>query len=171
MGKTNRELPLEHLEEEKHAMRWLASKGYSLEEIRDFCWRDVDEFDKIVRAKREVFFTKYDREIGAIYTDKREKEIVIQIDDERVADFFAHSRIYSYFCFPSVRPYNAWRKEASLASLFSLCEIEDICQEELQKPCISILTMPAQFDTIKVSKENIEKTKTKELAKEVAALR
>ncbi len=169
MSKTNRGLPLEHLEAEYRAMRWLAANGYTLEEIQKFSWADVDEFDKKARAKREVFFIKYDRETGQIIADKREKELLIPIDDREVAEFFAHSRVYCHWCFVSERPLS-WRKEKSLASLFPLCKIEEICgkPKPVEKSFISSLTQGQGFGTIKVSKVNIQNTKTKEQAMEAA---
>ena len=172
MGKINRELPLEHLEAEKKAMRWLASKGFTLEEIQMFSWHDVAEFDKEIRVKREFFFIKYDSKSGELVSEKGEHKYTIQIDDGEVLNFFAHSRIYSYFCFPSRKPMSAWRREYGLNSLFSLCEIRDIIRGG--QGCdqwTSVLTLPGGFGKIELSKENIEKAKTKEQAKEAALVK
>ena len=167
MGKNNRVLPLEHLEAEYRAIRWLYEIGLSCKEIQVFSWRDVDEFDKKIRLKREMFFTKYDPGTGMILTDKREKQLLVEIDDREVAEFFAHSRIYCHWCFIEKKPLS-WRKDKSIDSLFPLCKIEEICGGCENNSWISALTITQGFGTIKISKENIEKTKTKEQAKEAA---
>lgn len=167
MGKNNRVLPLEHLKAEYRAMRWLYKIGLSCKEIQVFSWRDVDEFDKKVRLKRELFFAKYDPKTDILVSDTREKQLLIDIDDREVMEFFAHSRIYCHWCFIEKKPLS-WRKDKSIDSLFPLCKIEEICSDESKNSWISALTIESEFGTIKVSKENIEKTKTKEQAKEAA---
>ena len=164
MAKINREIPLEHLKMEKRVMRWLYGLGYTFEEIQKFSWRDVDEFEKKLRMNREVFFIKYDPTTGKMDVEKGNKYIELPIEDEEIANFFRYSRIYCHWCFVCKKPLS-WRREKSLDALFPLCKIEEICAGEDKNHTLNALTNNLEFDSIKLSKENIENTKTKELAK------
>lgn len=168
MTTNNRELPLEHLNMEKRVMRWLYDLGYSFEEIQKFSWREVDEFEKKIRMDREVFFVKYDLKTGEMTVEKGKKHLEIPIEDEYVANFFRYSRIYCQWCFICKKPLS-WRREKSIDSLFPLCKIEEICIGRSQKVDLNALTNEGKFARIKLSEENIEKAKTKELAEGGAA--
>ena len=166
MANFNRELPLEHIRAEMRAMRWLYTLGYSFEEIQKFSWREVDEFDRKIRMDREVFFAKYELKTGKIDIKKERKHMEIPIDDENVAVFFRYSRIYCQWCFVCKKPLS-WRREKSVDSLFPLCKIEEICMgqdyEADKTHKIDALTNEDKFARIKLSKENIESTETREL--------
>lgn len=163
MATINRELPLEHLRMEMRVMQWLYGLGYTFKEIQKFNWSNVDEFEKKLRMDREVFFIQYDLKTGKMKVEKGKKHLEIPIDDDYMVRFFRYSRVYCHWCFICKKPLS-WRKDKSIDSLFPLCKIEEICTGGKNNANLNALTKGLEFDRIKLSKENIEKAKTKELA-------
>ena len=60
----NRAWGNDYLQKEYKAMRWLADKGFSLEEIRTMTWGRVDESARTIRLVDKVTTIQLDLETG-----------------------------------------------------------------------------------------------------------
>lgn len=158
-----------YLQEQYKAMAWLAKQGMTPVEMSNLTWGAVDEADKVIKINKKVVFLQADLDNdGIVRRDEYEKTFKVPLKGTECEKFFLKSTIWCGWMFTREKP-RSWRKEKSVASLFTPVEIEKIIQEnsgKLDNTAINALTSEQFFDTIEVSKLNITKMKTKELEKE-----
>ena len=158
----NRAWGNDYLQQEYKAMRWLADKGFSLEEIRTMTWGRVDESARAIRMVDKVTTIQLDLETGLSRRDEHEREFMLPFGGTEVEWFFRESRIFCGWMFTRERP-RSWRKDKSRDSLFTPVEVKKICGKTSSNRGVSTLTNSDIFANIEVSKLNITKMKTKEL--------
>lgn len=169
-GHYGREWPRYYLQQQFSAMRWLALQGLTPEEIREARWAMVDESDRAITLNLKVFFIHYDRDIGAIITNTKEKNpIKIPVKGTDQEWFFLRSKYKCPWMFTAHEP-KTWRKQGSKEALFPLSEVEQICSGIRQINNSSILTKLEKFDRIDISKLNVTKMKTKEPIEEAEVI-
>lgn len=159
-----------YLQKQKEAIGWLLELGLTPEEIRELPWGAVDDADKVFIFRTKVTFLKSDLGTGEICRDEYDKELRIPLRGTKCEWFFLRSKIPCAWMFTREKP-KTWRREGSKESLYSLAEMQEICDsfysvgpcKNLESDSINLLTNPDNFANIEVSKLNITKSKTKEL--------
>lgn len=153
----------EYLQKQHEAIIWLLKQGIGINEIREMRWGRVDDSDKTLSVDREITFICYDRDNDLMKKEEYTKTFKIQLRGTECEWFFLKSKIPCPWMFTREKP-KTWRKEGSKESLYSLSDIERICGKLLANRDTSALTDLDIFDNIELSKLNITKMKTKELA-------
>ena len=157
--------PISYLNSEIHAMRWLSEQGLSPAEIREMRWGAADETIKKIRLRQEVFFLRYDAKTNAVMSDSYPKEMLIEVKDKEVFDFFFKSKIFCPWMFTAHMP-KARSREGSREALFPLKDVEKYCEKNCSTDGVSVLTFLQEFATIGISKLNITNSKPEELIEE-----
>ena len=144
-----------YLEKQHSAMQFLASLGVPLEEIRTYRWGMVDEGDKKLTIQTSVRFVKFNRETGKMDAEDCQKKFEIPLRGHDQQEFFLKSRIFCTWMFTRERP-KTWRREGSALSLYSLPEVEKICEGVKMDVDTfgNTLTNALKFANIRVSKLN-----------------
>lgn len=162
----SREHDLHYLNQEYSAMRWLAKQGLTPEEIREFTWGRVDEFEKVIKIRRVIFNIRYDRDTGHTFRQEHKKEVKISFKGSGHEWFFTKSRMYNAtWMFTAHRP-KSWRKEQGREALFPLEVVENCCRGIVENPSTNPLTLAVGYGNIEVSKLNIQNLKTVEQIEE-----
>lgn len=159
-----------YLQKQKEAIGWLLELGLTPEEIRVLRWGCVDDADKVFIFRTEVTYIKADLGTGEVQREECHRELKISLKGTMCEWFFLKSKIYCAWMFTRERP-RTWRREGSKESLYSLAEMQEICDsfysvgpcKAIESDSINLLTNLDEFANIEVSKLNITKSKTKEL--------
>lgn len=130
----------------------------------------MDDLNKAFIFRTQVTYLKADLGTGEIQREECHKELKISLRGTKCEWFFLKSKIPCPWMFTRERP-RTWRREGSKESLYSLAEMQEICDsfysvgpcKNLESDSINLLTNPDNFANIEVSKLNITKSKTKEL--------
>lgn len=151
-----------YLEKQHSAMRFLASLGVPLEELRTYHWGMVDEGDKKLTVEAPVRFVKFDQETGKMDVQDYQKKFEISLRGHDQQEFFIKSQIFCHWMFTRERP-RTWRTEGSTISLYSLPEVEKVCKGvEMEFETFgNLLTKALKFANIRVSKLNFHSLGTK----------
>lgn len=136
----NRSLSPKYLAEQHKAIRWLAAQGMTANEIATLSWGAVDLADKTIRIPYKEKGIQLNWQTGEVVSTECYLYKQISVRGIATSDFFLHSRIYCHWMFVKERP-RSWRKNLSVSSLYSVCEIEQIIGKmdlQFSKKCANI---------------------------------
>lgn len=160
MRKVNRAFDNKYLTQQYQAIRWLYEQGFTLEEIREFSMRNVDESERVVMAFRDVDSIVYDmRNCEIVDRSTSKKSIKVPINGSGLEYFFLKMRFKSSYLFTREEP-KSWRREIAEESLYSLSEIRKICSSARPLKTTTTLTNVMKFANIEIAKLNITKAKS-----------
>lgn len=153
----DRSFPADYLQEQHNVMRWLYENGLTAREIRQLTIGNLDESYREVKVTREHLEARYFTGLGGAYIDKWDEEVRISARGSGYVHFLFVSKLKSCYLFTREEP-KSWRKAIACDSLYSIEEVERICNcEEIINR--NVLTLPSKSATMKVSKLNITNLK------------
>lgn len=157
----HKEWSREYLLQQYSAMRWLAKAGLSPAEIREMRWGMVDEGERTITIKQEIFYIKYDIKCNMMQKKSDYKELKLSVKESGHENFFLRTKYKCPWMFTCHVPHT-WKREESREALFPVEEIEHYCRDLELKDGKSVLTLAQMFDTIETSKVNITKMDNRE---------